>query len=337
MKELDQTRFPGSIRILCEAAPEFGVSAEQCLGETGLTLFELYDPATKVTIGQELAVIRNFLGHRPYEPGLGIKIGRRIRPETLGIWGYALLSSPTFRASLATAIDYARLSFMIARMDLVEQGDEALITFDTSYLPQELRKFVLERHLTVLFNFASVSLPSSLAASTTFRTMEYDEGFALALQRELGARVEYSERVNAVVIERSLLELPLPQHDPEKLAECLKQCDSLQGGGGARHSWTARVHDAILADISNGPTIKSVALALNTSDRTLARRLAEEGASFRAVLIRVRLAIAHELLTTTSLSVSKVAWRAGYSEPSSFVRAFTKEYGYTPGKVTRNE
>ncbi|MBO9413574.1 MULTISPECIES: AraC family transcriptional regulator [unclassified Ruegeria] len=331
----DQTRLPGSIRILCEAAPEFGVSAEECLAETGLTLFELYDPATKVTIGQELTAIENFLRHKPYEPGMGIGIGRRIRPETLGIWGYALLSSPTFRASLSTAMDYARLSFMIARMDLVEQGEEALITFDTSPLPQELRKFVLERHLTVLFNFASVLLPASLAAATTLRTMEYDEGFATALNRELGLIVESSDRMNAVVIPRSLLDLPLPQHDPEKLAVCLKQCEALQGSG-TQDTWTAQVQDAILSDISNAPTIKSVAETLKTSDRTLARRLAEEGSSFRTILVRVRLAIAHELLTTTSLSVSKVAWRAGYAEPSSFVRAFTKEYGYTPGKAGRN-
>jgi AraC-like DNA-binding protein len=193
---------------------------------------------------------------------------------------------------------------------------------------------VLERHLTVLFNFASASVPASLAAATTFRTMEYEDGFAEALHQDLGVQVEPSDRVNAIVISRSLLDVPLPQHDPEKLAICLKQCEALQGGG-AQHSWTQRVQDAILSDISNAPTIKSVAQALRTSDRTLARRLAEEGASFRSILVRVRLTIAHELLTTTSLSVSKVAWRAGYAEPSSFVRAFTKEYGYTPGKVAR--
>ena len=83
--------------------------------------------------------------------------------------------------------------------------------------------------------------------------------------------------------------------------------------------------------------MQSVAQNLGTSERTLTRRLSDEGTTFRALLLKARLAVARELLTTTTLSVSNVAWRAGYAEPSSFIRAFKKEYGVAPGQLARSE
>ncbi|MCV6584838.1 MAG: AraC family transcriptional regulator [Marinibacterium sp.] len=333
MRAPNHNRLPGSLRILCEVAPAFGVSADVCLGSTGLSLFDLHDPGVTVTFRQELTAIENFLRAAPYRPGLGIEVGRHIKPEALGIWGFALLSSPTLRASLATAIDYYQLSFVIARMDLVEQGDDALITFDTTSLPPGIRKFVLERHLTVLLSFGEAQRPGRQFDQSVFRTAEYDAAFARTIERELGMKVEPSRHLNAVVLPRTALDLPLPRHDPDALAVCLKRCESLQHGDD-QYSWTARVQDAILADLGNAPSIKSVARTLGLSERTLARRLSEENTSFRAILSTARLAVAHELLSTTTLTVSTVAWRAGYRETSSFVRAFTKAYGMTPGSLT---
>lgn len=333
---LDQKlRSPGSVRVLCEMAQDDDLSVKLCLEGTGLTQFDLYDPGTKITMGQELQVIQNFLKQRPYRAGLGIEVGRRIKPEVLGIWGFALMTSPNLRASLTTAIDYSQLSFLIAPMDFLEQKNEAMVTFDTSALPPEIKKFVLERHLTVLLNFGAVSLPKRIAASSHFVSTEYDPEFANAIEQELGVAVKPSEDLNAVVFSSEILDVPFPQHDPEVLAVCLKQCDNLRSSS-KNTSWVARVHDEVLSDIGNGPTIDSVAQSLKTSKRTLARRLSEEGTSFRSILVQVRLAVAHEMLTTTNLSVSKVAWRAGYAEPSSFVRAYTKAYGHSPGKTPRH-
>lgn len=329
------SRLPGSVRILCEAAPEFGVSAEVCLEGVGLTVFDLHDTSTRITVEQEMMAIQNFLREVPYRPGLGIELGRRIKPEVLGIWGYALLTSPNMRASFNTARDYAQLSFIIAPMDLVEEEDHALVTFDISAVPEGLRQFVLERQLTVLFNFGVASLPGNRPLASVFRTTEFDASFAQILEDMSGIRVEPSNHQNAVLIPSEMLDVPFPKHDPEVLANCLRQCDGLLGKV-APVGWSARVQEVILSDLGNQPTIGSVARALNTSERTLARRLAEEDTNFRAILGRIRLSVAHELLTTTNLSVSKVAWRAGYSEPSSFVRAYVKEHGYTPGKAARN-
>ena len=78
-------------------------------------------------------------------------------------------------------------------------------------------------------------------------------------------------------------------------------------------------------------TPASVARALAVSRRTLSRRLAGEGTSFRALLNDVRREFACALLQDHSLSVGDVAFFLQYSEPAAFHRAFRRWTGQAPG------
>lgn len=77
-------------------------------------------------------------------------------------------------------------------------------------------------------------------------------------------------------------------------------------------------------------TPASVAKALAVSRRTLSRRLAVEGTSFRHILNDVRRESACALLQDRSLSVGDVAFFLQYSEPAPFHRAFRRWTGQTP-------
>ena len=78
-------------------------------------------------------------------------------------------------------------------------------------------------------------------------------------------------------------------------------------------------------------TPSTVARALTISERTLSRRLADEGTSFRGILDDVRRESACALLQDRSLSVADVAFFLQYSEPAAFHRAFRRWTGTAPG------
>ena len=78
-------------------------------------------------------------------------------------------------------------------------------------------------------------------------------------------------------------------------------------------------------------TPSSVARALSVSGRTLSRRLADEGTSFRSLMDDVRRESACALLQDRSLSVGDVAFFLQYSEPAAFHRAFRRWTGQAPG------
>lgn len=334
MEDGDKKRLPGSLRILCEAAPEYGVDAEQCLEGTGLVVFDLYDKAASVTLSQEIRAIENFIRVADDQPGLGIRIGQRYRPQVFGIWGYAILSSPTFRASLQVATKYANLSFILATATLVETQVSALLTFDCSGLPVGIRSFVLQRHLTVLSNFSMALLPGFKLSRFVFETTLSSKREADAIENDLGIKVKLNCPHDAIVLPENFLDNPLPKHDPAVMEDCLKQCqDVLRDESGTADSWATKVKEVVILDLTGEPSIVTTAAKLGVTERTLRRRLSEEATSFRNILVEARLAIGHELLSTAKLDVSTVAYRTGYSEPSSFVRAFSQRYGYSPGSI----
>ena len=77
-------------------------------------------------------------------------------------------------------------------------------------------------------------------------------------------------------------------------------------------------------------TPSTVARALTISERTLSRRLADEGTSFRGILDDVRREFACALLQDRSLSVGDIAFFLQYSEPAAFHRSFRRWTGKTP-------
>ena len=71
------------------------------------------------------------------------------------------------------------------------------------------------------------------------------------------------------------------------------------------------------------------------SERTFARRLAEEGFTFSQLLDRLRLDLARQYMVKEGLSVSKVAWLLGYKEVGAFSHAFRRWTGQSPSAAVR--
>jgi AraC-like DNA-binding protein len=83
--------------------------------------------------------------------------------------------------------------------------------------------------------------------------------------------------------------------------------------------------------------IKEVARKLGTGPRTLARRLASEGLTFRGVLDALRSDLAKRHLADHDLSISKIAWLLGYSDVSAFANAYKRRTGQTPRETRQQQ
>lgn len=88
------------------------------------------------------------------------------------------------------------------------------------------------------------------------------------------------------------------------------------------------LHD--LADPGAG--MKAVAAALRTTDRTLRRRLADEGTTFSAIAHELRYCVAARHLEGSDASIDQIAGLAGYSDPANFRRAFIRWTRMSPAQ-----
>lgn len=92
-----------------------------------------------------------------------------------------------------------------------------------------------------------------------------------------------------------------------------------------------RVRSVIAAlSLAGAVSLEAVAGRLQTSPRTLQRRLKGLGISFREVVEGARFEIAAALLRGTDLKVQEIAARLGYATPGTFARAFRRWAGCSP-------
>lgn len=89
--------------------------------------------------------------------------------------------------------------------------------------------------------------------------------------------------------------------------------------------------DVIARSLSEGiPKMSEVARSLGLSARSLHRRLAADGLSFRTLTEETRKELAEGLLRDERYSLSDIAFLTGFSEQSAFNRAFKRWVGRSP-------
>jgi AraC-like DNA-binding protein len=96
----------------------------------------------------------------------------------------------------------------------------------------------------------------------------------------------------------------------------------------------SRVKRALLDELPSGtPSEDAIARAVAMSGRSLQRRLAEEKTSFKTLLAEVRRELASQYVEDRELPVTDISFMLGFSDVSSFSRAFKRWFGKSPAAV----
>ena len=330
MVSWDVERSPMSVQLLVRLGADHGLPARACLESTRLTEEILRDTGATVSARQELTVIENLLRGLGDPPGLGLEAGVRYHLTTYGIWGFAMISSPTWRSAIDIGLRYLDLTFAFTRIQARDRGEEFHLVLDTPDIPMALQRFVIERDSAAIqtiqhelfaapIHIREISYPFPRPASGAAR---YAEIF--------GVTPVFGAAECAVSIPPEILDLPLPQANDHTTAIAREQCRQLLASRHARTGVAGRVRDYLLVRTAAPPDAEQVAAALHMSERTLRRRLAADGVTFRGLLDEIRAQLAEEFLVTGGMSVAEVAQRLGYVEVSSFSQAFRRWKGVGP-------
>ena len=130
-------------------------------------------------------------------------------------------------------------------------------------------------------------------------------------------------------------ELPLIHADRYLHDLLLKNCEAaLADRKSDLSQLRTRVENAISSLLPHGRVIvEDIARSLGMSERTLARKLSDEGLNFTEILEQLRRDLAVRYLDDRKLHVSKIAWLLGFNEVSSFTHAFKRWTGKTPSQM----
>ncbi|WP_327139544.1 MULTISPECIES: AraC family transcriptional regulator [unclassified Nocardia] len=331
--ELGRLRSINNAALLVEFGAGRGLTMDSMLVHTGIKESDLTEPAAEIELEQEFELMANILAGTDDEPGLGLLAGMQCHPTSLGIWGFAISTSPNLRHALEIGLRYVDLSFTAALHRLDKRGADVAILRDDSMVPPGIRRFALERDLVAIGTVQQDLLPMRLPAVRLEVPLErhpmYETVFAM-----LGVSdMTFGAPKLVLTLQASSLELKLPQANPASMKIFEEQCAQIvqqrqQRGGISGQVRELLIHRQGMADQSD------IAADLGLSVRTLRRRLADDGTTFRELSGETVGLLAEELLTA-GLTVESVACRLGYASVSAFGSAFRAWKGQTPGQYAR--
>ncbi len=330
MSDWSVRRGIASSQLLCMLAGERGLSLVDVLRGTDISAAQLADPATEIEAAQELALIGNLVRGLGNPPSLGLAAGLRYHLTTMGIWGFVLASSATLRAALEAGLGHMDLTYSFSRIWIEQDADGAHLMLDVSAAPAPLRRFLVERDVAAIVTFNRELLSTRQTANAIrFAFAKPDD--LDPYRSALGLTPQFDAGCNALTIASALLDRPLPQANPQVRALCEMQCRSLLARRRTRAGFAGRVRDQLLRNPQQLPDMEQVATELCMTSRHLRRLLDEEGTSYRALVDEVRQALAEQLLRSPRMKLDEVAERLGYAERASFIQAFKRWTGVTPG------
>ncbi len=173
----------------------------------------------------------------------------------------------------------------------------------------------------------------------------------MRFQHEIGQRAPEYEKIGGfpvvfgaermcIVLSLSSLDLPIPTYDPTLRAHLLDYAERLLADRQSQRQKTrARVEGLITRSLpGNIIQADQAAADLGLSPRTLARRLADEGTSYRNIVEDLRCDLAQTFLRN-GMNLSEISYSLGYADQAAFSTAFKRWTGQPPttfrGRVDR--
>jgi AraC-like DNA-binding protein len=322
-------RAAASTRLMVRVAAEHGVSFATCTAGTRLTDEDLNNTAHEIEGQQELAVLRNILHALGPEVPFALIAGSRYHLTTHGMWGFAMLTSPTLRAAIDFSLRYFDLSYSFNRLRAVTETGQIRLIYDDSDNPEDVQRVLVERDMAAAVTFGR-DVFGAMVPVRSLQLRGRRPAYADAYKEVFGVTPQFGADSNVLGIDATLLDVPHPQADEFGLRVCEEQCRAMIERRGARSGIAGRVRARILEKPGVFPSMNTVSAELGITTRTLRNQLQREATSYRELLEEIRETLAEQLLAAKQMTVDEIAGRLGYADTSSFITAFKRWKGVPP-------
>jgi len=261
-------------------------------------------------------------------PEIALLLGERIDPESLGLFGQLIATSKTPRDAMATFSDFKYLLHPAFDVRLEQDDGTAVVRFASNdATPVGAKPYYAEALLSCMASLSAHFLPvRPKIERVTFRHAR--PSYVAVYQRIFQCPIEFDSAYDSLRYPLDLFEAKLLGHSAPYHRRLRAQAEvELRATQRLPIAQVRRVLHARIAEPDLD--LADVARVLGLSARTLQRRLAEGGESFRDLHDEVRFQRARELLLGGA-TTDDVAGALGYRDRANFVRAFTRWAGQSP-------
>ncbi|MCL6269593.1 AraC family transcriptional regulator [Sansalvadorimonas sp. 2012CJ34-2] len=259
---------------------------------------------------------------------IGLHLGEKMPVFGGQVIEYLFLSSPTFEEGLKRALNYQRLlsDAVMAHLDLSQNTCRFIIggTRESKNL-NHLADAILISALRFFKNITQEQF-EPLKIYIWHRGYDVDHEYS----RAFGCPVIFNAPYNAIEFDTRILKFRSSHAEPE-LMKAHEMLASEQIARLKKQDIVTKAERIIGEILDSGDvTLDTVSERMNMTARSLRSRLGETGTSFNQILSHYRCNLAKQLLARTNESIDEIVFLTGFSEPSTFYRAFKRWTGQTP-------
>jgi len=315
------------LRLVHESLLKLGVDVEQIYRKCGVTLSHIQDTKSRLKHHAN-QVFWQVAEEVTEDPIIGVHVAENLPPYKGQVLEYLFLSSPTFGDGLKRALNYQRLLTDVAQSYLEVEGDDAALVLHTAIGEN------LNRHFTECITLGIIRFFQTVT-NGEFAPVKVDFCFAQPEQVEeyrriYGCDLTFSAAKNAIHFDRTVLDCRSLHAE----SELLSLHEKVAGEHVARLEQQDLVQEVrkIIGELleTQEVSLETVAAHLAMSARSLRSSLNTAGTNFNQILSDYRCLLAKRLLVRTNESVEEIVYLTGFSEPSTFYRAFKRWTGVTP-------
>ncbi|MGI9481513.1 MAG: AraC family transcriptional regulator [Hyphomicrobiales bacterium] len=307
-----------------------GGNGDKLLAGIGLSYREI-DEHRKFVSSQQYLDLLEAAAEELNEPNFGLKLSAEVDPANLGSFGYLGKYSRTLREAYYQWSRYQRLLNSGFRVELAKEGDIVRIwqhaarpNFDNY---RQVAEFGDAFYMKLIRQLTGVHI----TPQTISFVHSYD-GDTSEHERVFGCPVLFGQPKSEIILDRALLDLLVTTADEGLLKILSKYCEIVLAKHARKSSPVVSETQVHIVDLlpRGRASAKIVSEMMGVSERTLSRRLAREGTSFKEISDELHKDLAVRYIERQGMQISEVAFLLGYSSQAAFARAYRRWFGKTP-------
>ena len=322
--------FAPVLNYFWESAKSYGLDPAELFKEAGIDPMLRLDANARVSAAQYDRLIYAEK-QKCKDDAFAFHLVEHLHPSYMGAMGYAWLASASLRQAFQRLSRYGRLLADEASVRLEDHGD----TLHVHLMP--LSDDARDPDLRERMRFANAVKLCRMNTADSFKPrrilfQQSAPSNPAAYYSYFRCEMFFDSDDSTLVIDSEVADQPLPGFNAQleslleqQIIDYLAKLD--------KQDIVGRSKSVIFDQLPSGHvTVEEVATNLNLSVRTLRRKLSEKGTSFKELLTQTRQELAERYIHDNSLSLTEIAFLLGFSDSSSFSRAYRTWTGHSPSE-----
>lgn len=328
------TVFAPSVSSLWRQIEDYGIDPAPLFKKHGVQAFTPFDPNTRFS-STKLNAIMTEAAEQSGDLFFGLKEASYFLPSHIGPLGFAWLASTSLRSAVERLQRYIKVIHENIEITIKEERTALIVRMHSEALPGDYfprdsgAVAILTRMCRFIagdqWNPTQVTLAHPAPADTSY----YFQLFCCP--------VEFDAAYNSIHIDRQQAEKHLTGAN-KQLAQLNDHMVVRYLACKSRGDIVSQVKNAILENLGEGGICESVvAESLHMSTRNLHRKLSSLHTSFKTLLLETRSELAAQYISDASLTLTEISYMLGFSEISSFSRAYKRWTGQSPSAARKSQ